>query len=449
MGATETGLAQFVAEYPAADIPPEILHLAKRCLMNFLGVALYASQDPSLEIFLDLFKAEGSGQAATILGRGVRTTAQNAALANGYLGHLEDFDDSHTPSGIHPASPIFPAPLAVSELRAVSGLHLLAACVIGIEVACRVGNVIHEHRREVTDYWHITNTCGVLGAASGAGRLLRLPSEQMVHAFGIAGTQASGLRELSGSMCKPLHAGKAAQNGLCAAMLAQRGFTATDSVFEGPRGLIGVMASGYDLTEATRDLGRRWELPNNGFKPYACGIVNHGLIDAMLALRQREGVKPEAIQRVDVSLPRLAPSLSRRRHPHTGLDGKFCYWHAAAVALADGAALPAQFTDARVKDRVVAALRDKIELHVDPSLKSHTAAVATLTITDGRTYTERVDYATGTPENPMTDQQVEGKFRALAGEVLPREQVDRAAEMLWQFDKVSDARNVIPLLCAR
>ena len=367
MGATETALAKLTAEHPVEAIPSDVLHHAVRCVINFLGVAIYASKDPSFAIMTGLLKEEGAREAATVVGTGLRTSPQNAALANGYLGHFEDYDDSHEGSGIHPTSPILPAALAVGEDLGVSGLDVLAAFVLGVEVACRVGKVVQSHGREVTPWWHITETCGVFGAVAAAGRLLGLDADRMVHAFGIAGTQASGLRELSGSMCKPLHAGKAAQNGLFAAAAAGRGFTATDGIFEAPRGFLAVMASGYDLAEVTRGLGETWELPKNGLKAYSCGIVNHGLIDACLALRTREGVRPESVERIDARIPRLSASLIRRRHPLSGLDGKFCY-HSMAVALVDGRAYPAQYTDERVKNPVIAGLRDRIEIAAEPSL---------------------------------------------------------------------------------
>jgi len=446
MGATETALAKLTAEYPVEAIPSDVLHHAVRCVINFLGVAIYASKDPSFAIMTGLLKEEGAREAATVVGTGLRTSPQNAALANGYLGHFEDYDDSHEGSGIHPTSPILPAALAVGEDLGVSGLDVLAAFVLGVEVACRVGKVVQSHGREVTPWWHITETCGVFGAVAAAGRLLGLDADRMVHAFGIAGTQASGLRELSGSMCKPLHAGKAAQNGLFAAAAAGRGFTATDGIFEAPRGFLAVMASGYDLAEVTRGLGETWELPKNGLKAYSCGIVNHGLIDACLALRTREGVRPESVERIDARIPRLSASLIRRRHPLSGLDGKFCYPHSMAVALVDGRAYPAQYTDERVKDPVIAGLRDRIEIAAEPSLGGHTAVRVTLTLKDGRSYTEQVAHATGTPENPMSDARVEEKFRVLAGEVLPAGHLDRALDLLWRFDEVSDVRQVFPWL---
>ncbi len=444
MGATETKLAQFVREYPTAEIPPEVTHLAKRCVMNYCGVALYGSRDPSIDILIDLFKSDGAREAATVLGKGFRTSPQNAALANGYIGHFEDYDDTHT-SVIHPSPPIFPAPLAISEVQTTTGRDLLAAFTIGVEVACRVGLLISQHFRDGAGGWHITNTCGVLGAAAAAGRLLDLTEEQMVWTFAVAGTQAGGFREVFGSDCKPFHAGRAAQNGLVAASLVQRGFTGTDGIFTGDRGFVGVMAKDYDLADLTRSLGESWELPNVGLKPYSCGIAGHSLIDAAIALSKREGVRPEAVQHLEGRLRSFAPNLVRHHHPVSALDTKFSYYHAIAVGLVDGQALPSQFTKEKAKDAVIHAVREKTEVVQDPSV-GRGAAVLTLTLNDGRTYTEHVEHSTGTPENPMSDEQVEAKFRGLALEVLPRDQVDRVTELLWNLEKVSDARELVSLL---
>jgi 2-methylcitrate dehydratase PrpD len=420
------------------------MHLAKRCVMNSCGVALYATLDPAVEILLDFLRAEECAPKATVIGSGFKTSPQNAALANGFLGHLEDYDDTHT-TVIHPTAPIFPAALAQSEQQTVSGRDLLAAFAIGVDVACRIGLVIYEHFREGAAHWHITNTCGVLGAAAAAGRLLKLTQDQMVYAFAIAGTQASGLREVFGSMCKPFHAGRAAQNGTVAALLAQRGFTGTDGIFEGERGLVGVMATGHDITEATRDLGSRWELRQNGLKPYACGQANHGFLDAVLALRKKPGVLPETVRHMQGSVQQFAPALVRRRHPRTGLESKFCYYHSMAAAMIDGQALAAQFTDARATDAAVAALRERIDFSEDPSL-ARRAAVVTLELNDGTTYTERIEHPTGTPGNPMSDTMVQEKFNGLATAALGTEKAEKAQRALWDADHLTNVRELMPLL---
>ena len=444
MGQTETTLAQFVVDFPTQDIPSDVMHLAKRCLMNYSGVALFATLDPAIDILLDLLRAEGCSLAATVIGSGFRTSAQNAALANGFLGHLEDYDDTHT-TVIHPSAPILPVALALSEQRTVSGKDLLGAFAVGVEVACRIGLVIVAHFRDGAAHWHITNTCGVLGAAAAAGRLLRLTQEQMIYAFAIAGTQACGVREVFGSMCKPFHAGKAAQNGVVAALLAQRGFTGTDGIFEGARGLVGVMATGHDINEATKDLGARWELRQNGLKPYACGQANHGFIDAALALRKQPGVTPQTIKHIQGSVEQFAPALVRRRHPRSGLESKFCYYHSVAAALIDGQALPAQFTDERATDPAIESLRNRIDFDEDPSLPRRAVRV-TLELNDGRIYTERVDHPTGTPGNPMSDTMVQEKFNGLASKVLGAEKAENAQRALWDVDKLSDVSELMPLL---
>ena len=444
MGQTETALAKFVLDFPTQDVPADVMHLAKRCLMNYSGVALLANLDPAIDILLDVLRAEGCAPAATVIGKGFKTSALNAALANGFLGHFEDYDDTHT-TVIHPSAPILPGALALSEQRTVSGKDFLAAFAVGVEVACRIGLVLVQHFREGAAHWHITNTCGVLGAASTVGRLLKLNQEQMVYAFAIAGTQASGLREVFGSMCKPFHAGKAAQNGTLAALLAQRGFTGTDGIFEGARGLVGVMASGHDISEARKDLGKHWELPQNGLKPFACGQANHGFIDAALALRKQPGVRPETIKHIQGSVEQFAPALVRRRHPRSGLESKFCYYHSVAAALVDGQALPAQFTDERAADPAIESLRNRIDFNEDPSLPRRAVRV-TLELTDGRTYTERVDHPTGTPGNPMSDTRVQEKFHGLASAVLGVEKADKAQSALWSVDTMPDVSQLIPLL---
>jgi 2-methylcitrate dehydratase PrpD len=444
MGKTETTLAKFALDFPTQDIPPDVMHLAKRCVMNSCGVALYATLDPASDILVDFLRAEGCTAEATVIGKGFRTSPQNAALANGFLGHLEDYDDTHT-TVIHPTAPILPAALALSEQRTVSGRELLGAFAIGVEVACRIGLVVYEHFREGAAHWHITNTCGVLGAAAVAGRLLKLTPEQMIYAFAIAGTQASGVREVFGSMCKPFHAGRAAQNGTVAALLARRGFTGTDGIFEGERGLVGVMAVGHDITEATKDLGARWELPQTGLKPYACGQANHGFIDAALALRKKSGVSPQTVKHVQGSVREFAPALVRRRHPRTGLESKFCYYHSVAVAMIDGQALPAQFTDARATDSAVEALRNHIDFSEDPSLPRRAVAM-TLELNDGTTYTEKISHPTGTPGNPMSDAMVQEKFNGLATAALGAEKAAKAQRALWDLDKLSDVRELMPFL---
>lgn len=439
---TTLELARFVAETPAQQIPPSILHEGKRCFINYLAVSLFSSQDRSLDILLDMFRFEGGRRHATVIGRGTRTNLQNAALANGYLGHLEDYDDTHFPTVIHPSSPTIPAALALGEHGSASGADVLATAILGMEICCRIGVAIHPSHYD--EGWHITGTCGVFGSVSASGRLLGLTTTQMVHAFGIAGTQASGVREVFGSMTKPFHPGKAAQSGIVASLLAKRGFSSTETILEGRRGFAAVLAGDYDLDRATKDLGDSWELSMNGLKPYACGVVNHPLIDAMIAFRNQQGITSENVKEINARVHPLVLELVNRPNPQIGLEGKFSFQHCMAVGLLDGAAFPAQFTDARVSDPAVKVIRDCVNATADPTF-SEDAAEIHLTLKDGQTLTQTIAHAIGAPENPMTDAQLEKKFRSTVGELLPPSQLDELLGRLWELERVADIRDILTL----
>ena len=444
MGKTDE-IVRFVVETDVEALPERLLHEGKRCLINYLAVSLYASADPSLNILLDVFREEGGNGSASVVGAGVRTSMQNAALANGYLAHLEDYDDTHFPTIIHPSAPTFPASLAVAERVGADGRSALAASVLGMEVTCRIGMSVHPAHYD--EGWHITGTCGVFGAAAAAGRLMGMDAGHMAHALGVAGAQASGLRVSFGSMTKPLHPGRSAQSGVLAALLASRGFTSTTEILEGRRGFAEVYSAESDLDRATDGLGEQWELYQNGLKPYACGVVNHPLIDAMVRFRDGHGVTSDAVAEVRAKVHPLVLELVDRPHPNAGLEGKFSYQHSMAVGLVDGAAFPAQYTNARVTDPEITRLRDKITATVDVAQEEGSAEV-TLLLTDGRELTEVVEHATGTPENPMTDAQLEDKFRSLAGRVLSEAQIESALSHLWALEEVEDMREMLLLLRA-
>jgi 2-methylcitrate dehydratase PrpD len=291
----------------------------------------------------------------------------------------------------------------------------------------------------------MTGTVGPFGAAAAAGRLLGLDADAMARAFGLAGTQASGLRETFGTMTKAFHPGRAAQSGLLAAQLAGRGFTCTTAILEGEHGFVAALAPATnDLAHASESLKSRWELLNNAFKPYACGILAHAMVDAMRALRGRLGPVADKVVRVSGRVNPLAITLESRPHPKSGLESRLSFQHAMAVALIDGAAYPSQFTDARASDPAVARLREKVGVTGD-NFMAQDACELTLTLDDGTTHTERVAHATGTLENPMTDTQLEEKFRALTQSVLVKSRVDQLLERLGRLEVVEDMSELVEL----
>jgi 2-methylcitrate dehydratase PrpD len=432
MGTTEE-LARYVSSAKTADLPAEVIHEAKRDVINLMAPALFAARDPSLSILLDVYGSEGGKERARIWGAGVKTTLQNSAFANGYLGHLEDYDDTHFPTVLHPSAPTVPAAFALADADAVSGRDFLAAVALGIEAACRIAVATHPWHYD--EGWHITGTMGVFGGAVAAGRLLGLDTAGMVAAMGTAGTQAAGVREVFGSMAKPLHAGRAAQSGLLAALLTKRGFTSTDKIIEGRRGVMAVMSAQSDLSRVTDGLGSRWEIFNNGLKPYACGVVSHASIDACVAFK-KDGVDVNAIEAIEAEVHPLVLELVNNPDPKVGLQGKFSVHHAIAIGLVDGAAFPDQFSDAHVLDPQIVGLRAKVALKKNEGFREDEAVVR-LRLKDGRTLEKRVDHATGAPENPMTDEALSEKFRALAAPTLGKERTEKLLSELWRLDEAA------------
>jgi 2-methylcitrate dehydratase PrpD len=263
-GVTEE-VARFVIATGYAELPPAVRHEAKRAVINLLGTSVYSARDLSLSILLDVCAHEGGHERARVWGTNRRCSLASAALANGYLGHLEDYDDTHFPTVLHPSAPTVPAAFAIAEDGHKSGSDLIAAVALGIELSCRISLAVHPWHYD--EGWHITGTMGVFGAGIAAARLLGLDEERFVHCLGVTGTQAAGVREVFGSMTKAFHAGRAAQSGVQAALLAQRGFTSTQRILEGRRGVAAVMSSESDLSRITDGLGERWEIFNNGLKP--------------------------------------------------------------------------------------------------------------------------------------------------------------------------------------
>ncbi|HEX6005706.1 MAG TPA: MmgE/PrpD family protein, partial [Burkholderiales bacterium] len=286
--------------------------------------------------------------------------------------------------------------------------------------------------------WHITGTAGVFGAAAAAGIVLELNAQQMAWALGIAATQAAGLREMFGSMCKSLHPGRAAQNGLTAALLASRNFTSSEQALEARRGFGRVLSTKFDPALITEGWGERYELTNNMYKPYACGLVVHAAIDGCIELKRRHAIHAEEIASVALRVSPLVLELTGKKAPRTGLEGKFSVFHAAAAALIHGAAGEAQFSAACVNDPQVAALRERVTAAPDPSV-ARTEAYVTIALSDGRTCSTHVAHALGTLKRPMSDADLETKFRGLTAGVLAPAQIEELIALCWRVNVLEDA----------
>jgi len=432
-------LARFVVEHDAARIPQNVRHEAARSFLNWLGCAVGACRHETVERALAALAPFSGPAQATVLGRGDRLDAMHAALMNGITSHTFDFDDTHLKTVIHPSGPVASAILALAEREPVSGADFLHAFILGVEIECRIGNAVYPEHYNVG--WHITGTAGVFGAAAAAGRLLGLNEQQMVWALGIAATKSSGLREMFGTMCKPFHPGNAARNGLLAALLAQKDFTSSNQGIEAKRGFAHVLSTAFKPDEITRGLGESWEIALNTYKPFACGIVIHPIIDACIQLRNEHGLEAGDIEAIEAKVHPLVLELTGKKTPQVGLEGKFSVYHSAAAAIIYGAAGEAEYGDDVVVDPAVTALRDRVTALEDKSMHEDQTRL-TIRLKKGKTLEKFIEHAIGSLDRPMSDAALEDKFRAFAKGILSDAECARLIKLAWDIGGLKDAGEV-------
>ena len=436
-------LARFVATHPSHGWSDAVEHEAQRTFVNWLGCAVGAAGHESVQAALAAVQMLQPAPQASVLGRAERVDMASAALLNGISSHTFDFDDTHLKTIIHPAGPVASALLALAEHTGASGRALLDALVLGIDVSCRIGNVMYPDHYDRG--WHITGSTGMLGAAAGCARLLGLDEQRTAMALGIAASQPVGLREQFGTMSKPLHPGAAARTGLMAALMAQQGFTASPRALEAPRGLVQVVSTKCDWAEATDELGQRFEISFNTYKPYACGIVIHPSIDACVQLRA-QGITAAQVERIELKVHSLVLELTGKKEPADGLAAKFSVYHGCAAGLLFGRAGEHEFSDAIVTRDDVVALRRKVVASADAGIAEESADV-TAVLSDGRRVHLFVEQAIGSMQRPLTDAALDGKFHDLADPVLGAARSGALIEACRGVAGAADVRGLVALAC--
>lgn len=407
-------LAAFIAPLRAGDIPSNVLEAASLYTLDWLGCAIAGLPTRPGEIMLRYTAKQPDGPVS-VLGLSAGRSAQVAALHNGAVSHITEMDDVDRASVIHPGAVVIPAALAIAEERERSGRDLLAAVVIGYEVAIRVGESVGK-----THYyhWHNTATCGVFGAAAAAGWLMDLSAEQLVWALGSAGTQASGLWQFiqDGSMSKHLHTGHAASSGVLAAELAALGFTGARHILEGSQGFWAATAPDGDPAAVTRGLGQgSWKLPGVSLKPYPSCRHTHSAVDAALRLRAQVGaIEPGQVVKLEVEGYRSMLDLCDNPNPQSMYAAKFSVQYTTSRALLDGHLRLSDFGDAQIHEPRVRALMARTTVRLaddlDRRYPAQFPARVTLELADGRRLTEEVLTPKGDPENALTRAEVEAKF---------------------------------------
>jgi 2-methylcitrate dehydratase PrpD len=429
-------LARFIISSGFEDLPATVRHEGARTLLNWVGCAVGGSRHQTVTNAMAALSPFFGPAQATLFGRPERADILHAALLNGISSHVLDFDDTHIETAIHPAAPVAPAILALAEHRPVSGRDFMAALVIGIETEFRIGMAVTPAHYKVG--WHITGTAGVFGSAAAAGKLLGLNEQQMCWALGLAAAQPVGLQEMFGSMTKSFHPGRAAQNGLTAALLAHSGYTASEQGLEAKRGWLNVLSTACNYAAITAP---GWEILNNSYKPFACGLVVHPVIDGCIQLRNANNLTADMIDRIEVAVHPRVMDVTAIRDPSTGLEGKFSVYHAAAVAVVEGAAGEREFSNEVVRATAIAQVRRRVTATIDPAMGKAQARVAIL-LKNGDKLAVFVEHAVGSVQNPMSDRSLEDKFRGLSAGILPAGKTDRLIDLCWGADKLADAGEI-------
>ncbi|MGE5059192.1 MAG: MmgE/PrpD family protein [Betaproteobacteria bacterium] len=457
MGITQE-IARYVAGTRYRDIPIDVIQLARGFILDGLGVALAGSTDECARIVQRQIRQMGGSAECSVLGTSVLAPAAKAALANGVAGHAMDYDDTQLSTSkeavygllTHPTTPVLAAVLTLGQKERITGAEFLLAYVLGVEVECRIADAINP--RHYQSGFHSTATMGGLGAAVAAGKILRLKEPQLLATLGIAASMASGLRENFGTMTKPLHAGRAAENGVTAALLARDGFTAAPNILEAARGFFNAMAGGYEDSKIRGCLGSPYFMkqPGISIKPYPSGSLSHPAQDLILDLVKEHDVKAENIERIEVGTNSNVPNALIYPMPKTALEGKFSIPFCMAIAVLERKAGIAQFQDRKVRGKKVVELMKRVTLYVDEELErlgyDQVRSRVRVRLKDGRVLEGRYDVARGHPAKPMSWAELTEKFRDCAGLVLPRKNIDETIRLVEQFQDLKSLRPLIRAL---
>ena len=434
---TAQTFASYAASLSHATLDAEVVHHAKRAIVDWYAALLPGAVEPPPTL-LEKALHEDLDRGGAQLALGRAATVRAAALINGTAAHTVEVDDIYREAIFHPGAPTIAAALALAQARGATGLQLIRGVVAGYEVSTRIGAAMgREHYR----YWHNTGTVGTFGAVSAAATLIGLDAGRHAHALCTGATLAAGLQQAfrMDSMSKPLHAGHAAEAGVLAALAAEQGVTGSLDVLDGEAGLGRAMSGSPDWTQAVATLGREFHITRMTFKNHACCGHTFAPIDGALALRaQMGGVPWQSLKDIEVATYGPALAVAGNFEPRTAAEARFSIPFVVATALIHGSVRLSAFSDERLRDADIRALMSRIRLSVDPELDGRfpgqRAARITFTTGDGRTDRYLQPTRKGDPEQPLTDDELSGKFLELAVPVVGRERADRLLHNLWTLE---------------
>jgi 2-methylcitrate dehydratase PrpD len=453
-------VAAFILNTKYEAIPPEVIALGKNSILDGFGLALagsVAETGPLVERYL---KTLGfSGGKAGIIGTGMKVPLRFAAFANGVSIHAHDYDDTQLAVGAdrvyglltHPTVPVLPPAYAICELDRRPGKDLMLAYHVGVEVECKIAEAISP--RHYNDGFHSTATAGSFGSAAACAKLRGLNSAQTAAALGIAASEAAGLRENFGTMTKPFHAGRAAENGHVAVDLVSIGWTASDRILEAPLGYFQAAGGGFDPGSIVDRLGKPWTFrsPGVSIKPYPSGSLSHPAMGEMMRLIKENKIRAADVEKVDIGTNHNLPITLLHHRPTTGLQAKFSMEFCLSILLLDGKAGMTQFSDEVVNRPDVQEMIRRVNFYTDPEAEqagyNKMTSILKIHMRDGRVLSGRADFAKGSPSNPMTYEEVADKFRGCAEFAKwPAKKAEAVIEFVKSLESAADVSKLTPML---
>lgn len=453
-------LSQFIARTSYEDLPGEVITAAKLAILDFIGVAMAGSQEPSGKIVSEMVRESQSPPEATVIGGRFKASSQLAALANGTSGHTLDYDDCLDFPDIglgHPSTGTLPAALAVSEKFHLTGKDLITAYTLGIEAYAKIG-LLTRNRSSSRVGWEWTGVLGVMGATAAVSKLIKLNEQQITMGFGIAGSLSSGLIRNFGTMAGHLHSGNAAHNGVQAGILAGKGFVSCAGLIEIPTGFYSTYTGSPDdlsnevLDKDLKALGNPWNIINPGlmFKAFPCAHISHFGVDAALQMRKKYSIDWQKIEEIEFHIPPFIQRAVSYSEPQTGVEGKFSLGYCLSRALIAGKINITDFTNENVKDEDTRRLMKKIKwvvMEQQPAGGPFGFQEVILKMKDGNIHSCKVEHPRGEPQNPLTEDEFAAKYLNCALHAgYDEKNASRIKDLILGLEKVEDVNQLTDLM---
>jgi 2-methylcitrate dehydratase PrpD len=445
-------VSEFIVNTRYEDIPQDVLALGKKSILDGFGLALAGSISNTSSLVRKYVESLGlSSGKASVIGTKMKVAPRFAAFANGVSIHAEDYDDTAKISGdaVHATVPVLPPSFALCEAERRTGKEFMLAYHLGVEVEGKIASAISP--RHYAEGNHATGTIGSFGSAAACAKLKGLNPLETAYSLGVVAAEAAGLRDNFGSMTKPFQAGHAAENGTVSADLAALGWTAANDILEAKRGFFQAAGGGFDPSAIMNRLGKPWTFNSPGvlIKRFPCGTIQQPAMDSILRLIQANNITASEVEKIEVGGSSLDVDTLFHHHPMRGLEGKFSMEFCLSIILLERKATLSQFTDAVVERVDVQDMIRRVNFLVDPEIEKTGSTFLRVQMRDGRIFSDRAQYAKGSPENPMTYDEVADKFRTCAEFAKwPSKKSESIIQFVQYLEEASDLSHLTKSLTA-